>query len=148
MIISGTAENGQILIPVKIKIDKFNVKGSAEFLLDTGATISFINESTALKIGLDFSQLLQYGTATGVGGEAETFQIDGYTRLTFETGDERKTIPRKNFLAMKRNFCEHVSEPSRRKILALQGVIGMDMLKGFRLQLAGENYSLVVWGSA
>jgi hypothetical protein len=48
MKITGVPVNNQILIPVEIKIDKFNVLGSADFLIDTGATTSFLNESTAL----------------------------------------------------------------------------------------------------
>ncbi len=145
MKITGTfSEKEQILIPVEIKIDKFNLRGSAEFLLDTGSTISFINESTALKIHLDYSQLLYRETSTGIGGGADVYEIDGYTRLTFVSEENTKTIPRKNFLAMQHNFCEHVTEDTRKRILALQGVIGMDMIKGFRLTTAGQNYTLEV----
>jgi|SRR3972149_3122648 len=144
MKITGTFEKEQILIPVSIKIDTFNLTGSAEFLIDTGSSISFINESTALKIHLDYSKLLYRDTSAGIGGGAELYQIDGYTRLTFDNGVDQKTIPRKNFLVMKHTFCEHVAEDMRKRILALQGIIGMDMIKGFRLTTAGEKYTLDV----
>ncbi|HKZ41133.1 MAG TPA: retropepsin-like aspartic protease [Candidatus Hodarchaeales archaeon] len=137
-------EKPQILVPVGIKIDTFDLNGSAEFLIDTGSTISFISESTALKLGLDFSKLLNIEPSTGIGGEAEIYQIDGYTRLTFENETEHKTIQRKNFRVMKHNFCEHVKENTRRKILSLQGIIGMDMIIGFRFTTAGLNYTLEV----
>jgi hypothetical protein len=144
MRISGSVQNRRIVVPVKIKIDKFNLKGSADFLLDTGSTVSFINESTASKISLDYSKLLYREMSTGIGGEAEMYEIEGFTRLTFENDAEKKTIPRKGFFAMRHNFCEHVPEESRRRILALQGVIGMDMLRGFRFSVVGQNYTLEI----
>ena len=144
MIITGTFPKGQILVPAEIKIDNLRLDGSANFLLDTGSTISFINESTALKMRMEYSELLYKDMSTGIGGEAEVYEIEGFTRLTFESGNEKKTIPRKNFLVMKHNFCEHVREDSRKRILALEGIIGMDMIKGFRLRTTGQNYTLEV----
>ena len=144
MIITGTFPKGQILVPAEIKIDDLKLKGAANFLVDTGSSISFINESTALKMRIDYADLLYRQTSTGIGGEAEVYEIEGFTRLTFEIDNDKKTIPRKNFLAMKHNFCEHVSEDSRKRILALEGIIGMDMIKGFKLRTAGQNYTLEV----
>lgn len=141
---AGTFQKDQILIPVEITIDNFKLRGSAEFLLDTGSPISFINESTALKIHLDYSQLLQTTTIAGVGGGAEVYQIDGFTRLTFENGEDRKTIPRKNFLAVRHDFCEHVTEDVRKRILSLQGILGMDIIKGGKLTTSGANYTLEI----
>lgn len=137
-------EKPQIRVPVGIKIDAFGLTGSSEFLIDTGSTISFFSESTAMRLGLDYSKLLNVEPSTGIGGEAEIYQIDGYTRLTFENETEHKTIQRKNFRVMRHDFCEHVSETARKKVLSLPGIIGMDMLMGFRLNVSGLNYTLEI----
>lgn len=134
----------RVFIPAEIKIDNLNLVGSANFLVDTGSNISFINESTALKIGLDYSNLLQVDKSTGIGGEAELYQIDGFTRLTFESAGQVKTIPRKNFLAMKHSFCEHIPQDAQKKILGLEGVFGMDMIRGWCVTITGGNYTIDV----
>jgi len=144
MIITGPFQKGQILIPAEIKIDALNLDGSANFLVDTGSTVSFINESTALKMGIDYSKILYRDTLAGIGGEAEVYEIEGFTRLKSESGQDTKTIPRKNFLAVKHSFCEHVREDARKRILALGGIIGMDMIKGFKFTTSGQNFTLDV----
>jgi len=145
MRITGTIpKEDLIFVPVEFKIDKFKLEGSADFLIDTGSTTSFINESVVRKIKLDYSQLLYVGNSTGVGGEAEMYEIEGFTRLFFEAGNERKECPRKNFRAMKHNFCEHIPLDVQGKVLALEGILGMDVIKGWRLAIAGSNYTLEV----
>jgi len=144
MKIVGTIEKNRIIIPVEIKIDKFNLSGSADFLIDTGATTSFINESTVRKIGLDYSKLLYVDDPVGIGGKAELYEIEGYTRLTFEFNEQKKIIPKKKFHALKHNFCEHIDPDTQKKVLALEGIFGLDMIKGWRLFIKGKNYQLEI----
>jgi hypothetical protein len=145
MKITGTVSKANnILVPVEIRIDAFELEGSADFLIDTGSTMSFINESTAQKIGLDYSKLLYMDTSTGIGGQAELYQINGFTRLSFESEGQRKEVPRKNFLVMKHNFCEHVLPDAQRKVLALEGILGMDMIKGWKLAITRSSYTLEI----
>jgi hypothetical protein len=146
MRITGTIppEDNRILVPVEFKIDAFKLKGSTEFLIDTGSTISFIGESTARKVGLDYSKLLNVGTSAGIGGQADLYEIDGFTRLLFEFDNQQKEIPRKNFLVMKHEFCEHVLPDNRKKILGLGGIFGMDLLKGWKFSIIHSSYSLEI----
>jgi hypothetical protein len=45
---------------------------------------------------------------------------------------------------MKHNFCEHTPLDSQRKILSLEGIFGMDMIKTWKLFVTDDNYVLEI----
>jgi hypothetical protein len=73
------------------------------------------------------------------------YEIEAFTRLRFGIDNYGKTISRKGFLAMKHEFCEHVTQDARKRILSLGGIFGVDMIKAWRFTIIGSNYTLEIW---
>ena len=128
MKLKGFVSNtGALYLMAFVVSEKYKIYNALVFLIDTGASHSFISYEDAEIIGLDFDELRKGSPALGLGGVMETYVLDD-VQLLFRSEQE-------GFLHVK-NMDELgvLSKPSHKALLTIPSVLGQDFLGDYVLE--------------
>ena len=136
--IEGNIGNGGIgVITAFLLSQKHNIQSPIRFYVDTGASQTLICDSDAKRIGIDYNKLPRSPTPVcGIGGDVCAYDLDN-CMLVFKFGT-RLQIENVDSILILRH--ESDSEKERAKIMVLPSLLGLDILKRYRLSFC--NYSV------
>ena len=119
------SNTGAVYLTAFVVSEKYNIYNAMAFLIDTGASHSFISYKDAEIIGLDFDKLRKSRPALGIGGVIETYVLDDM-QLLFRSEQEGL------FHVRDMRELAVLSKPLHK--LAIPSSLGLDFL--------GDQYSL------
>lgn len=110
--------------------EKFGIKKSIKFLVDSGASRTIISENDAIRMGIDYSKLekLEEGM-TGVGGIADAYLLKN-VELVFLTKKEIYIEKMDDILVIKHEIKDKLMEERMKWIPSL---LGRDILDKFTI---------------
>jgi hypothetical protein len=138
MTIEGNIGNGGLgVITAFLLSQKHNIQSPISFYVDTGASQTLICDKDAKRIGIDYNKLPRSPVpVSGIGGDVSAYDLDN-CMLVFKFGT-RLQIENVDSILILRH--ESDSEKERAKIMVLPSLLGLDILKRYRLSF--YNYSV------
>src|SRR5919198_73768 len=139
--IEGNIGNGGIgVITAFLLSQKHNIQSPIRFYVDTGASQTLICDSDAKRIGIDYNKLTRSPTPVcGIGGDVCAYDLDNCMLVfKFNRGGGGLQIEYLDSVLILRH--EFDSEKDRAKIMVLPSLLGLDILKRYRLSFC--NYSV------
>jgi hypothetical protein len=108
-------------ITAHLSIASQGIGGDADFLIDTGADVTLLAPTDALRLGIDTEQLPAGPPSTGVGGIMPTV----YANATITLGEQAYSIPLRILAPRVR--------AQRRALGRIPSLVGRDILSHFAL---------------
>jgi len=118
-------------IPAIVVCNSLSFVEIIRFLVDTGASRTTISEGDASRYGINFSTLKKGGIALGIGGTAETYNMEDVI-LAFKKEGERGFY---KLRLPKLGVVKHTTTNSalKRRLMVLPSLLGRDVLDQFEL---------------
>jgi len=73
------------VLPALLEIKELDVRGTVEFVVDTGAEQALLSEADAKTLNIPYKNFPEGEPAIGIGGEAKTWKINKRVCLSFPT---------------------------------------------------------------
>lgn len=109
-----------------IEIKDLKIRGLVDFLIDTGAGQTILSESDAKRLGLAYQNFPRGKPAVGIGGVANTYEINKKVTFYFVTVDG-------GIYRAARTGIEVLEEPGREK--QLPSLLGLEFLENLNFKL-------------
>jgi len=118
-------------IPAIVACDNLDFIEIIRFLVDTGASRTSISERDAIRFGIDYSKLKKGGSALGIGGTADTYNMENVMLAFKKDGEEGFLRVRLEKLAVIKHTTKNAD--LRTKLMVLPSLLGRDVLDQFEL---------------
>ena len=113
-------------LPTVIEIKDLKLRGRVDFLLDTGAGETILSEKDAQRIGLNYRAFSTGKGALGVGGTANTWEINKEVTLYI-------LVAGNSVYTATRRWIEVLEEPNEEK--TLPSLLGLEFLEQLDFKL-------------
>ena len=92
MIVGRFDDWGRPILPARLLIPRFGIRGRVTFLVDTGATETCLHPHAGRRIQIPFDELRAPQSSIGIGGSQPYYQEPAVVILTDSDGEHRFAI--------------------------------------------------------